>query len=72
MSEYFRFEDEDAVPVKNWTKLYVGIVRELCNRNSGLLNSLIGKNISGATRIDFLNESDAYLMQHHMRLEMVL
>lgn len=60
--DYFRFEGEDAVPVKNWTKLYVGIVRELCNRNSILLNSLIGKNISGAARSDFLEESNAYLM----------
>lgn len=67
--DYFRFEDEDAVPVKNWTKLYVGIVRELRNRNSALLNSLIGKNISGATRIDFLNESDAYLMTAPYALE---
>ena len=60
--DYFKFEDEDAVPIKNWTKLYVGIVRKLCNRNSALLSSLIGKNINGATRIDFLDESDAYLM----------
>lgn len=60
--DYFRFEDENVVFVKNWTKLYVRIVKELYNRNSVLLNSLIGKNISGATRIDFLDESDAYLM----------
>lgn len=67
--DYFRFEDEDAVPVKNWTKLYVGIVKELCNRDSTVLNSLIGKNISGATRIDFSDEGDAYLMTAPYALE---
>lgn len=67
--DYFKFEGEDAVSVKNWTKLYVGIVKELCNRNSALLNSLIGKNISGAERVDFLEESDDYLMTAPYALE---
>lgn len=67
--DFFRFGDEDAVLVKNWTKLYVGIVNKLCNRNPALLNSLIGKNISGASRIDFLDESDACLMKAPYALE---
>ena len=35
--DYFQFAGSDAVPIKNWTKLYVGIVNELCSRNSKLL-----------------------------------
>lgn len=60
--DYFQFAGSDAVPIKNWTKLYVGIVNELCSRNSKLLESLVGKNISGATRIDFLHEDESYRM----------
>ncbi len=60
--DYFKFEGLDAVPVKNWTKLYVNVLNELCRRDSELLKSLVGKNISGATRIDFLNSDESLQM----------
>ena len=67
--DYFQFVGSDIVPIKNWTKLYVGVVNELCIRNPELLESLVGKNISGATRIDFLHADESHRMTAPYALE---
>lgn len=60
--DYYQLEGSKAVVVKNWTKLYVAVVNELCDRDRNLLKTLIGKNISGAKRIDFLHKEDSHKM----------
>ncbi|MEI3119394.1 MAG: hypothetical protein V8S86_00040 [Eubacteriales bacterium] len=60
--DYFQFTGSEAIPIKNWTKLYVGVVNELCLRNPELLESLVGKNISGGRRVDFLKADQLYQM----------
>lgn len=60
--DYFQFSGSEKVLVKNWTKLYVGIVNELCERNPGLLEAFVGKNINSATRIDVLRAEDSERM----------
>jgi len=60
--DYYQFTGSDAVPIKNWTKLYVNVVIELCSKNPRLLESLVGKNISGATRMDLLYADESHRM----------
>lgn len=61
-SDYYQFTGSEAVPIKNWTKLYVSVVNELCSRDPRLLESLVGKNISGATRMDLLYANESHRM----------
>lgn len=60
--DYYQFTGSDAVPIKNWTKLYVSVVNELCSRDPRLLESLVDKNISGATRMDLLYANESHQM----------
>lgn len=66
---YYQFAGSDVVPIKNWTKLYVSVVNELCNRDPRLLESLVGKNISGATRMDLLYTDESHRMTAPYNLE---
>lgn len=59
----------DVIPAKNWAKLYVGVLNELCSRNQKLLESLVGKNISRATRIDLLHADKSHRMTAPYALE---
>lgn len=67
--DYYQLEGSKAVVVKNWTKLYVAIVNKLCDRDGNLLKTLIGTNISGANRIDFLPKEDSHKMTAPYLLE---
>ena len=67
--DYYQFAGSDAVPIKNWTKLYVSIVNELCSRDPRLLESLVGKNISGAARMDLLYADESHRMTAPYNLE---
>lgn len=60
--DYFVFNGEEAALAKNWTKLYVEIVNYLCKKNSKILMTLLGKNISGATCIDLVKIEDSHKM----------
>ena len=67
--DYYQFTGSDAVAIKNWTKLYVNVVNELCSRDPRLLESLVGKNISGATRMDLLYANESHRMTAPYNLE---